>query len=242
VLLLSGLQIFNAHPALYWGEASTFAAPWVSMTAQPHGDGRIGVTQIGSLKAQTTGVLGYSGGEARGFPAWATLPAYRSLADGRRWHFFFAWLFVVNGLAYLAFAVAGGHLKRDLIPRRDQLSPRHVLHEIVTHARFQFPKGEAARRYNVLQKLAYLGVILVLLPMMLATGLSMSPGVGAAAPWLDDLFGGRQSARTIHFLSALLIVAFIVVHLVMVVASGLWNNLRSMITGRYAIETGGDGA
>jgi thiosulfate reductase cytochrome b subunit len=94
----------------------------------------------------------------------------------------------------------------------------------------------------VLQKATYLAVILVLLPMMVATGLTMSPGFNAAAPWLLDLFGGRQSARTLHFISAGLITAFVVVHLVMVVVSGLWNNLRSMITGRYAIDVEGDAA
>ena len=238
-LLLSGLQIFNAHPALYWGSTSTFADPWLAMTAEKKSDRTIGVTTIGGRTFETTGVLGYSGKpgaeQARGFPAWATIPSFRSLADGRRWHFFAAWVFVLNGLVYLAASVLGGHLKRDLWPTRDQLKPRQVLHEIVTHAQLKFPKGEAARRYNVLQKGAYLGVILVLLPLMLATGLTMSPGFNAAAPWMLDLFGGRQSARTLHFISAGLIVAFIVVHLAMVVLSGLWNNLRSMITGRYRV-------
>ena len=204
LLLMSGLQIFNAHPALYWGVRSTFAEPWLAIKG--------------------------------GFPHWATLPGYKSLGDGRMWHFFFAWAFVVNGLLYLASGVLSGHIRRDLLPTREQLSPRHVWHEIATHARLQFPKGEAARRYNVLQKGAYLAVILLFLPLMLVTGLCMSPGFNAVIPWLPDLLGGRQSARTLHFLSAAVIVAFVVVHLVMVVASGLWNNLRSMITGRYAIE------
>jgi Ni/Fe-hydrogenase b-type cytochrome subunit len=207
VLLMSGLQIFNAHPALYWGIRSTFAEPWIAIKG--------------------------------GFPHWATLPGYKSLGDGRLWHFFFAWVFVLNGLLYLLAALVGGHLKRDLLPGRDQLSPRHFWHEVITHARLRFPKGEEARRYNLLQKLAYLAVIFVLLPLMLATGLTMSPGFNAVAPWMLDLFGGRQSARTIHFLCASAIVAFVAVHLFMVVASGLWNNLRSMVTGRYAIEVEG---
>jgi thiosulfate reductase cytochrome b subunit len=247
LLLMSGLQIFNAHPALYWGQKSTFAKPWVWIDAKEQKDGSFqGFTKVGSVTFPTTGVLGYSGKpgaeEVRGFPAWATMPGYRDLASGRRWHFFFAWLFVINGLIYLASGLIGGHLRRDLWPTKAQLAPRHVLHEIATHARFRFPKGEEARTYNVLQKGSYLGVVLVLLPLMLLTGLSMSPGFNAVAPWLLDIFGGRQSARTVHFLSAGLIVLFIVVHLVMVVASGFWNNLRSMITGRYAIETKGDAA
>ncbi|ODT88183.1 cytochrome b/b6 domain-containing protein [Phenylobacterium sp. SCN 70-31] len=242
VLLMSGLQIFNAHPALYWGQASTFESPWIAMTKAEIGDEARGITTIGSLRFDTTGLFGWSGREGarepRGFPAWATIPSWRDLAAGRRWHFFFAWLFVANGLVYLAWTVLSGRLKRDLLPTRDQLRPGRLAREILDHARLRFPKGEAARRYNAIQKLAYLAVILVLLPAMLLTGLCMSPGFNAAAPWLTDLFGGRQSARTFHFLSAGLIALFVVVHVAMVVASGLWNNLRAMITGRYAIQPG----
>ena len=240
MLLMSGLQIFNAHPALYWGQASTFAAPWLSMTAAERGGQPIGLTTLAGSSIETTGVLGYSGKagarEPRGFPAWATIPSYRDLASGRRWHFFFAWLFVINGLVYLAMGLIGGHLRRDLLPTRAQLAPRRIWHEIVTHAQLKFPKGDEARVYNVIQKATYLLVILILLPLMLLTGLSMSPGFNATAPWLLDLFGGRQSGRTLHFISAGLIVAFIIIHVALVVLSGFWNNLRSMITGRYAIE------
>lgn len=243
LLLMSGLQIFNAHPALYWGPASTFADPWVAMKKEEVGDEPRGITTVGGLRFDTTGLFGWSGKEGmreqRGFPAWATVPSWRDLAAGRNWHFFFAWLFVVNGLVYLAWSLIGGHLKKDLWPNRDQLSPKHILHEIGTHARLKFPKGEAARRYNVIQKFTYLIVILLLLPAMLATGLCMSPGFNATAPWLVELFGGRQSARTIHFLSASLIVVFVLVHVILVVLSGFWNNIRSMITGKYAIEVEG---
>jgi thiosulfate reductase cytochrome b subunit len=243
VLLMSGLQIFNAHPALYWGTKSTFADPWVSMKKVEIGDAPHGITTIGSMAFDTTGLFGWSGNEGareqRGFPAWATIPSYRSLADGRRWHFFFAWLFVLNGLAYWLIGLLGGHIRKDMLPTRDQLAPKHILHEIGTHARLKFPKGEEARRYNVIQKLTYLIVIAILLPLMVVTGLCMSPSFNATVPGLVDLFGGRQSARTIHFLSASAIVLFVIVHLVLVVLSGLWNNIRSMITGKYAIEVEG---
>ena len=120
--------------------------------------------------------------------------------------------------------------------RHRHIDEANIGASIREHARLNFPKGEEAKRYNVLQKLAYLAVALVLLPLMLLTGLAMSPGMDAAFPALLDVFGGRQTARTIHFISATAIVLFVVVHLVMVVLSGLWNNLRSMITGRYEIE------
>ena len=239
-LLMSGLQIFNAHPALYWGERSTFDRPWLSMTAEDRGTYSVGVTQIGAAKFETTGLFGYSGKvgdqEPRGFPAWATVPSYRALVDGRHWHFFFAWLFVLNGLTYLTGNLINGHVKRDLLLTKDEVRPRHVWHEILDHARLRFPKGEEARRYNSLQKGAYLAVIFLILPLMVLTGLTMSPGVDAALHWLLDLFGGRQSARSIHFLCAFLVLAFILVHVVMVLISGVFNNLRSMITGRYAIQ------
>jgi thiosulfate reductase cytochrome b subunit len=239
VLLMSGLQIFNAHPALYLGAKSDFDDPILAMGTVDEGGTPKGVTTIFGYAIPTTGVFGLSGDAAsgyqsRGFPWWATLPGYRNLAMGRRWHFFFAWLFLFNGLAYLLWSLGSGHLRRDLAPSRQDLA--HIGASIREHARLKFPKGEEAKRYNVLQKLAYLAVALVLLPLMLLTGLGMSPGMDAAFPLLLDIFGGRQTARTIHFISATAIVLFVVVHLVMVVLSGLWNNLRSMITGRYAIE------
>ena len=187
----------------------------------------------------TTGLFGVSrgsDGEARviAMPGLATIPSFRDLATGRRWHFFLAWVFVINGLIYVGASLINGHFRRDLLPSRKELGPRHVWRDIANHARLKLPRGDAARRYNVLQKLAYLGVTILLL-MMVMTGLTMSPGMNAAAPWMLDLFGGRQSARTLHFISATLIVAFVVIHLAMVLLAGPFNEIRSMITGRYAV-------
>lgn len=242
LLLFSGLQIFNAHPALYWGQWGFGGeGAVVEIGAVSDGDALRGVTRVGGLAFTTTGVLGISAGpdgapEERAFPSWLTIPGYRDLSAGRLWHFFFAWLLVFNGLFYLVHGVLSGHVRRGLLPSVEQLAPRHLLREIADHARLRFPKGEEARRYNTLQKLAYLAVVFMLLPGMVATGLAMSPGMDAAFPWLPDLFGGRQSARTLHFITASLLVLFVAVHVAMVVASGAWNNLRSMVTGRYAIH------
>jgi len=240
VLLMSGLQIFNAHPALYWGKASDFDRPLLAMYAVRDGGGRpVGRTTLFGHTADTTGVLGLSAGRdgqplVRGFPTWATLPSEQSLAGGRLWHFFFAWLFALNGLAYLVHGIAGGHFRRDLLPGRDQL--RHIGRSILDHLRLRFPRGAEARRYNVLQKLSYLAVIFLLAPLIVLAGLAMSPQLDAGFPALPDLFGGRQSARSLHFLAAGLLLAFALVHVLMVLVSGVWNNLRSMVTGRYAIE------
>jgi thiosulfate reductase cytochrome b subunit len=240
VLLMSGLQIFNAHSTLYWGSKSEPDRAVLSMRTVQRDDGSYaGLTTVGSWTFNTTGVLGLSGSgenlESRGFPSWITLPSYRDLATGRRWHFAFAWLFVLNGLAYLAYSLWSGHARRDLAPTRSELE--HIGTSVSEHIRFRFPKGEEAKHYNVLQKLAYLAVIFGLLPLVVLSGLTMSPALDAAFPFLLDIFGGRQSARTVHFLCAIGIVLFVLVHVFMVFASGLWNNLRSMITGRYAIET-----
>jgi thiosulfate reductase cytochrome b subunit len=239
VLLMSGLQIFNAHPALYLGSKSNFDDPVMAMRPMKHGNEVVGVTTIAGWSFDTTGLFGLAKEpdgslKIRGFPWEVTLPGYRDLATGRRWHFFFAWAFVINGLIYLIWSLASGHLRRDLAPSGSEL--KHIGSSIWEHLHLRFPHGEEAKRYNVLQKLAYLGVALVLLPLMLLTGLAMSPGMDAGYPFLLDMFGGRQSARTIHFVAASGIVLFVVVHLVMVLISGVWNNLRSMITGRYALK------
>ncbi len=239
ILLMSGLQIFNAHPALYWGKRSDFAHPFFSIATrqEPGGEAR-GVTQLYGHSIDTTGVLGVSrsGGQlwARGFPAWATLPSWQSLADGRLWHFFFAWLFVINGAIYLVHGLFGRHLWRDLVPSRRDLG--RIGHVAWEHLRLRFPKGEEARHYNVLQKGSYLIIVAIVLPVIVLAGLTMSPRLDAGFPWLLELFGGRQSARSVHFIAAFLLLAFTVVHIVMVLASGVWNNLRSMLTGRYAIQ------
>ncbi|MGH6864315.1 MAG: cytochrome b/b6 domain-containing protein, partial [Methylocella sp.] len=142
---------------------------------------------------------------------------------------------VANFLVYLVAGMASGHFWRDLLPSKQQLRPRALLQDIAGHLRLKFPRGAAARGYNPLQKLAYLAVIFVLLPLMILTGLAMSPGMDALLPWLVDLLGGRQSARTIHFFAAALIVLFVFVHVAMVLLAGPLNKLRAMITGRFAI-------
>jgi len=238
VLVMSGLQVFNAHPALYWGDKSTFDQPIVAMrAARGPNDSRIGETTVFGKTFETTGVLGLSTTPdgtvaARGFPHWLTIPSYRDLATGRRWHFFFAWLFVINGIVYVTASLINRHVWRDLVPSGGQL--RHVGATILDHLRFRFAHGSD---YNVLQKLSYLAMIFFVLPLTILAGLGMSPGMDAAFPWIVDVLGGRQSARAIHFVGATLIVLFVVVHVIMVLISGVFNNLRSMITGRYAVRS-----
>jgi thiosulfate reductase cytochrome b subunit len=245
LLLLSGLRLFNFHPALYWGNYGYKGAPSllaIGAARDPSTNQLVGIMQIGETQFITTGVLGasYSPSQDRtvqqAFPFWLTLPV--DLGQARGWHFALAWLFVLNGAAYLLYGLFG-HFRRDLLPRSDQLRPRHILSNLWDHIRLRPPRGEAARRYNVLQKFTYLIVIFLLLPLMLLTGLTMSPGFTTAAPFLFDVFGGRQSARTIHFVVANLLVLFVLIHVLEVLLAGAINLMRSMITGRYIISTKG---
>ena len=205
VMLMSGLMILNAHPRLYWG---VYGANFDrAWLALP----------------------------PRPFPGWATIPSTYDLAAARRWHLAFAWILVAGLVLFLLTSLWNRHVQRDLAPKPQELAPRHIWHDIREHARLNFPKGEAALRYNTLQKLSYVAVIFVLLPLMILTGLTMSPGMDSAWPWLLDLFGGRQSARSIHFLAASGLLLFLLVHLVMVVLAGPINEIGSMITGRFRV-------
>jgi DMSO/TMAO reductase YedYZ molybdopterin-dependent catalytic subunit/thiosulfate reductase cytochrome b subunit len=235
ILLMSGLQIFDAHPALYLGLASNFDHPIVSIDSKKEHNSQVGVTTIFGHAFNTTGVLGLSGDNNQSaFPSWATLPGYQDLATGRRWHFFFAWLLLFDGLVYLIYSFVVGHVWGDLVPSTRQL--RHIGGSILDHLRLRFPRGERAKRYNVLQRLTYLLIIFLIFPLLIATGLTMSPGLDAAFPFVTAVFGGRQTARTIHFICASAVLGFVIIHVVMVLVSGVWNNMRSMITGWYTIE------
>ncbi len=245
VLLMSGLGIFNVHPALNWGKQSYKGKPPLLETWGRENDkGEVsGITTIFGRDFDTTGFLGASEsptGEmiARGFPHWLTLPPNQWLAMARRWHFFFAWLLAINGIAFVAHSIVSGHVRRDLLPNREDW--RSIGKSIVDHLRFRHESGEAAKRYNVLQKSAYLGVIFFLLPLIILMGLGMSPALDALRPGWVDIFFGRQSIRTIHFVVAWALVLFTAIHVFEVVITGLWNNLRSMITGYYRVESADD--
>jgi thiosulfate reductase cytochrome b subunit len=243
ILFMSGLNIFEAHPALYWGASSyTGRPPLLEIGAREDEQGKpIGYTRVFGREFDTTGALGLHhtahGMTTVAFPSWLTIPSGRWLSMARSWHFFFAWVFLVNGLCFIVYSIVSRHLARDLWPTREDV--RGIGASIRDHLRFRHPAGEAAKRYNVLQKLAYLIVVFVLLPLVVLMGLAMSPRLDAVLTGWVDLFGGRQSARTIHFIVAWLLVAFVAIHVFEVIVTGLWNNLRSMITGRYRVPPEG---
>ena len=241
-LLLTGLQIFGAHPALYIGDQSGFAFDnaVLRIGAENTPAGPKGYTDILGVRFDTTGVLGLSTRDGRlnpaAFPAWATIPSYHDLATGRVIHFFFAWVLVATLLVWFVAGLFNSHIKRDIAPRTADL--RALPRDIADHARLRFHHG---RSYSTLQKLSYGGVLFILLPLMILTGLAMSPGVDALLHWLPDVLGGRQTARTIHFIVMALLVGFIVVHIILVLAAGPLNELRSIVTGWYRVDPPGDG-
>jgi thiosulfate reductase cytochrome b subunit len=193
VLFMSGLNISNAHPYLYWGDAGFDPRDaWLSVVR---------------------------------FPGWATIPQYYDLAMARDWHMLAAWPFGV-GLAFIwAAMLANGHFRRDLMTLPTDWTPAALRAALAAH-----PPGGAqhAYGYNPVQKILYGMVLGVLLPLMVLTGLAISPGFEPAAPWLVELFGGRQSARSLHFLTAWALFGFFVIHVLRALAD--WRRIGAMVT------------
>jgi len=238
VMLMSGLMIFNAHPRLYWGHyGANSDYAWLEIGADDGG----GYVRVGETRIGTTGLAGQwtrSDGrvERRAFPGWATIPSNYDLAGARRWHLAFAWLFAFGLLFFMLRALWNKHAQRELTPGLSELKPRHLWQEVKDHARLRFARGEAALKYNTLQKISYFVVVFLLLPAMIFSGLAMSPAMDANWPWLVDMFGGRQSARSVHFIVAFLLVGFVIVHLLMVLLAGPVREVRAMITGWYRVS------
>jgi Ni/Fe-hydrogenase b-type cytochrome subunit len=233
ILFMSGLMIFNAHPHLYWGNASEPEKAFLSIGATNEDGDLRGYVQVYGQQLDTTGLLGVQQGtlgpSLRAFPSWLTVPGYYSLASGRRWHFFFGWLFALNGFLYVVYNIAVGHMRRFFFTFDDAKKvPAMIAYYL--HLRKSSPQyGE----YNPLQKMAYTSVFVILTPLVLLSGMAMSPQLNVAFNWLPAAFGGRQSARAIHFILAFGFLFFTFGHVFMVLTQGVFNNMRSMITGWY---------
>jgi thiosulfate reductase cytochrome b subunit len=237
VLVMSGLQIFNAAPYLDASDKSNPARRVLAFDAVRAPNGQpVGTTSVFGHTIRTTHLFGYTddgmGGESpRAFPAWLTLPGPQSLADGRRWHLFFAWALFISWFAYLASAAVRGTL-RELVMRPGDFRKLWPMQLYYLRLRKEPPPHGT---YNPLQKLTYNVVIFGFFPLLILTGLTLAPAVDAAVPWLTALFGGRQFARTWHFTLMVLTIGYFATHLILVLATGFWNNMRSMITGWYRL-------
>jgi len=233
ILFMSGLQIFNAFPHLHWGSKAEPGQAFLSIASTSEDGDVHGYTELFGYRIDTTGVLGVQntdlGPSPRAFPSWLTIPGYFWLAGGRRWHFFFAWLFVLNGILYFIYNFLNGHMRKFLFTPRDAAKvPAMILYYL--RVRRESPQeGE----YNPLQKLAYTSVFVILTPLVFLSGLAMSPQLDVAFNWLPAIFGGRQAARSVHFILAFGFLTFTFGHVFMVLTTGVLNNMRSMVTGWY---------
>lgn len=211
-LLVTGLEIVVSHPRFYWGEVG-------NVNTAP-------LFQIPIPASRSLVPTGYG----------YTMPDQNGWS--RYLHFQSAWLLVLTGLLYVGVGLFRGHFRRELVPARSELSARRLLASLVEHLRFKRPGPEQAWSYNVLQRLAYLLIVFVGFPLIIWTGLAMSPSFVSAFPWTVNVLGGQQSARTLHFLLTGALVLFLLVHVVMVIVAGFWSQVRAMISGRAAKEEG----
>jgi thiosulfate reductase cytochrome b subunit len=205
-LLVSGSEIVISHPRFYWGENGNVLTPVLFKLPIPS-----------SRSLVPTG-YGYVLPDQNGW--------------SRYLHFQTAWLAVFTGLFYVAAGLWSGHFRRSLLPSGADLSWRAFSKAMVSHLRFERPSAEEAWSYNLLQRLSYLFVIFVLFPLVIWTGLAMSPAFTSSVPASVTLLGGRQSARTLHFFVSVALLLFLLVHVGMVWFAGFRSRMRAMITGR----------
>jgi thiosulfate reductase cytochrome b subunit len=244
-LVFTGFCILNVHPRLYWGEVGNAYTPaLIALDSNEPGGPRPtthpapAVLVVGNQRFDVTGRLGVvadAGNDGLYFLI-ANTPESWQFGAMRAWHFAIAWILVLGWMSYAVYLIGSGQLRSRLIPRTSQLRPRAIANDVLDHLRFHRATGEEAKSYNLLQKLSYLVVIFGLLPLMVLTGLTMSNAVAGRFPELYSLFGGRESARTIHFLCALALVLFAMVHVIQLFVAGFLNEMRSMITGRFKIR------
>jgi len=226
-LAVTGFVILMAHPRLYWGAVGNDLTP--ALLELPisrnhrHGGWEPGVA--------------FSAHAGAAVSATRTYDILNENSWGRSLHFLAAWFLVVTGIVYVSAGICSGHVRRHLLPRAAELAPRLLWQDLVAHLRLSNPPAtgglpaSGGPPYGLLQKSTYLGVVFLALPLMVMTGMAMSPAITAAYPFLAGVFGGSQSARTIHFFVFATLVLFVVVHLAMVILSGFKRQMRGMTFG-----------
>ena len=220
-LAFSGVVILMAHPRLYWGEAGNDLTPALVELPISRNYRHGGWDKPTPLVQDAAGPISAS----------RTYDIFNQNGWARSLHFLAAWWLVLPGAVYVLAGIFGGHFRSHVWPRGRELAPHLVWRDVVNHLRFRIPPASGGPHYGLLQKCAYSFVVFVAAPLMVVTGLTMSPAVTAAFPFLLPLFGGYQSARTIHFVAFATLLLFVVVHLVMVVKSGFRRQIRAMTVG-----------
>jgi thiosulfate reductase cytochrome b subunit len=218
---VTGFVILMAHPRLYWGEAGNdLTPPLIELPISRN-------YQHGGWKEPTP----FFPDNERLVSAQRTYNIFNKNGWGRSLHFLAAWFLVLPGGVYLLIGVFGGHFRAHVWPAAGELSPRLFWRDVIAHLRLNIPAATSGPEYGLLQKCAYSCVVFVAAPLMALTGLTMAPAVTAAFPWLLGLFGGYQSARTIHFAVFVALLVFVMVHIMMVIKSGFRRQLRAMTVG-----------
>ncbi len=205
-LLVTGIEIVISHPRFYWGEAGNVLTP------------SLFVLPIPASRATVPTGYGYVLPDQNGW--------------SRYLHFQAAWAVVLTGLWYGIYGIVTGHFRKNLLPAGQDRSWRAVYRSVSNHLSLRRPDAGEAWSYNLLQRLSYLLVIFVLFPLVIWTGLAMSPAIASAFPFTVTAFGGQQSARTIHFFVSIALTLFLLVHVAMIVFAGFGNRMRAMLTGR----------
>jgi thiosulfate reductase cytochrome b subunit len=222
-LLFSGFIIFMCHPRLYWGEVGNDLTP--ALLELP-------VSKNYKHGGWEKPVAFFPGSANSSISANRTFETYNQNGWGRSLHFLIAWLFVITGLIYVIAAGLTGHLRKNLVPGSKELTAPVIGKDLINHLKMQIPPAATGPHYGVLQKSTYLFVIFLLLPVIVMTGLTMSPAISAAYPFLPTMFFGAQSARTIHFFASAFLVLFVIVHLIMIIRSGFIKQMKAMTIGK----------
>jgi len=219
-LVFSGFVIFMCHPRLYWGEVGNDLTP--ALLELP-------VSRNYKHGGWEKPVAFFPGKSNASVSAIRTYETYNQNGWGRSLHFLTAWFLVITGLSYLIAAIVTGHLRKNLVPGTKELTAPVIGKDIVNHLKMKIPSATRGPQYGVIQKSTYLFVILFLLPVIVMTGLTMSPAISAAYPFLPTIFLGAQSARTIHFFASAILVLFVIIHIIMIIKSGFIKQMKAMV-------------
>jgi thiosulfate reductase cytochrome b subunit len=220
-LAFSGFTILRVHPRLYWGEVGNDLTPALVELPISRNYRHGGWESVTPFFRDAAGPVSAS----------RTYDIFNQNGWARSLHFLAAWCLVLPGAVYLLAGIVGGHFRSRLWPRAAELAPRLLWRDVVDHVRLRIPPADASPDYGLLQKCTYSVVVFVAAPLVTVSGLAMSPAVTAAFPMLLRLFGGYQSARTIHFFTFVALLLFAWVHVVMVIKSGFRKQIRAMTVG-----------
>ncbi|MEI9921985.1 MAG: cytochrome b/b6 domain-containing protein [Bacteroidota bacterium] len=218
-LVFTGIEILMVHPRLYWGEVGNDLTPALLELPISRNYKHNGYDKRIAFFDDNKAIVSAS----------RTYRIFNQNGWGRSLHFLSAWLLVITGVLYLITGIFTGHFRKRILPTLREISPQAILRDFITHIK---SRPVASSQYNLLQRLSYMFVIFFLFPLMIITGLTMSPAITAAVPFLLKIFGGMQSARTVHFFASVTLELFLIVHFIMVILSGFKQQLRAMTIGR----------